>query len=288
MRKTIVFTDLDGTLLDHYTYSFEKAIPALELLREKNIPLVLCSSKTRKEIEYYRKELANNHPFISENGGGIFIPKNYFKCKIHSPEFIVNDENDYYAIKFGALYPDLRKTIERLRKEGFKIKGFGDMTVKEIMEIAGLSADEAEMAKERDFDEPFILEGNEAETQRLLSAIKAKGFNCTQGRFFHIIGNTDKGKAVELLKELYRKEFNEITTIAIGDSSNDIPMLAAVDYPIVVQKPGGGYDQKIDMPGLIKASGIGPEGWNNAIIKLIQNQNSLSPESLSTKKSLIG
>ena len=280
MKKNIVFTDLDGTLLDYYKYSFEKAIPALELLKKKNIPLVLCSSKTRKEIEYYREKLANNHPFISENGGGIFIPKNYFKFKIHSPEFIVNDENDYYAIKFGALYPDLRKTIERLRKEGFKVKGFGDMTVKEIMEIAGLSADEAEMAKERNFDEPFILEGNETETQRLLRAIKAKGFNCTQGRFFHIIGNTDKGKAVELLKELYKKEFNEITTIALGDSSNDIPMFVAVDYPIVVQKPGEGYDQKIDMPGLIKASGIGPEGWNNAIIKFIQNQNSLPPESL--------
>jgi mannosyl-3-phosphoglycerate phosphatase len=280
MRKNIVFTDLDGTLLDCCTYSFEKAIPALELLRGKNIPLVLCSSKTRKEIEYYRKELANNHPFISENGGGIFIPKNYFKFKIHSPEFIVYDGNDYYAIKFGAQYSDLRKTVEGLRKKGFKIKGFGDMTVKEIMEIANLSADEAEMAKERDFDEPFIFEGNATETQRLLRAIKAKGFNCTQGRFFHIIGNTDKGKAVELLKGLYRKEFYEITTIALGDSSNDIPMLAAVDYPIVVQKPGGGYDQKIDMPGLIRASGIGPEGWNNAIIKLIRNQNSLSPESL--------
>lgn len=280
MRKNIVFTDLDGTLLDHYTYSFEKAIPALELLREKNIPLVLCSSKTRKEIEYYRKELANNHPFISENGGGIFIPKNYFKCKIHSPEFIVNDENDYYTIKFGAQYSDLRKTVEGLRKEGFKIKGFGDMTLKEIMEIANLSADEAEMAKERDFDEPFIFEGDATETQRLLHAIKAKGFNYALGRFFHIIGNTDKGKAVELLKGLYKKEFNEITTVALGDSSNDMPMFAAVDYPIVVQKPGGGYELKIEMPGLIKASGIGPEGWNNAIIKLIRNQNSLSPEFL--------
>ncbi len=260
MKKNIVFTDLDGTLLDYYKYSFEKAIPALELLKKKNIPLVLCSSKTRKEIEYYREKLANNHPFISENGGGIFIPKNYFKFKIHSPKFIVNDENDYYAIKFGALYPDLRKTIERLRKEGFKVKGFGDMTVKEIMELASLSADEAEMAKERDFDEPFILEGNEAETQRLLSAIKARGFNCTQGRFFHIIGNTDKGKAVELLKELYRKEFNEITTIALGDSSNDMHMFAAVDYPIVVQKPGGGYEPKIDMPGLIKQAAKGQRG----------------------------
>jgi mannosyl-3-phosphoglycerate phosphatase len=78
MKKPIIFTDLDGTLLDYSTYSFEKALPALQLLKEKDIPLIICSSKTKKEIEYYRKKLDNHHSFISENGGGIFIPKGYF------------------------------------------------------------------------------------------------------------------------------------------------------------------------------------------------------------------
>jgi len=73
-RMKIFFTDLDGTLLDHDTYSFEKAHQALEILRKKNIPLVLCTSKTRTEIGFYRKILKNSHPFISENGG----------CCIHS------------------------------------------------------------------------------------------------------------------------------------------------------------------------------------------------------------
>ena len=53
MAKIIVFTDLDGTLLHPRTYSFEAAMPALKLIKEKDVPLILCSSKTRAEIEVY-------------------------------------------------------------------------------------------------------------------------------------------------------------------------------------------------------------------------------------------
>ena len=84
--RLLVFTDLDGTLLDHESYSFEPALPALAVLKEKNIPLVLCTSKTRAEIELFRIQLKNIHPFISENGGAIFVPKgNYFPQSLTLP-----------------------------------------------------------------------------------------------------------------------------------------------------------------------------------------------------------
>ncbi|MDH5201681.1 MAG: HAD-IIB family hydrolase [Nitrospirota bacterium] len=269
MKKPIIFTDLDGTLLDYSTCSFEPALPALQLLKEKDIPLIICSSKTRKEIEYYRNKLSNSHPFISENGGGLFIPKGYFKFGLQNSEFEVDEENDYHVIRLGTQYSELRKTIESLRREGFDIKGFGDMTTEEVAGIANMSVDEARMAKERDFDEPFIIKDNGRETQRLLNSIKAKGFNFTQGRFFHILGNSDKGTAVSILINLHKKKFGEIVTIAIGDSPNDIPMFEKVDFPILVQKPSGSYDPRINVPNLIKAEGIGPDGWNNAVIKSI-------------------
>jgi mannosyl-3-phosphoglycerate phosphatase len=76
--KLVIFTDLDGCLLDRETYSFEPAQAALRLIREKEIPLILVSSKTRVEIEEYRRRLKNGHPIVSENGGAVFIPKDYF------------------------------------------------------------------------------------------------------------------------------------------------------------------------------------------------------------------
>ncbi|MEW6417673.1 MAG: HAD-IIB family hydrolase [Nitrospirota bacterium] len=283
MKKLIIFTDLDGTLLDYSTYSFEAALPTLQLLKEKNIPLIICSSKTRKEIEHYRKRLDNHHPFISENGGGIFVPKSHFKFKVQdsynppTPPLAkggvggFSEENNYHVIKLGAKYSDLRKALTQLHSEGFKVKGFGDMSAKEIAEIANMSIGEAEMAKERDFDEPFIFAGAIHELPLLFDAIKAKGFNCTQGRFFHILGNSDKGKAVSILIKLYKKKFGEVVTIAIGDSPNDIEMLKEVDYPIIVKRHDGGYDSKINVLNLIKAEGIGPEGWNKAVMKLFES-----------------
>lgn len=269
MKKLIIFTDLDGTLLDAKTYSFEPALPALTLLKEKIIPLVICSSKTRKEIEHYRRKLDNHHPFISENGGGIFIPTGYFKFQISN--FKSEENGKYQIIRLGAEYSDLRKTLLELHSEGFNVKGFGDMTAEELADIANMSIDEAEMAKERDFDEPFVFDGSKADEQRLLETIMAKGFNFTQGRFFHILGNSDKGKAISILIDMYKRKFGEIITIATGDSPNDIPMLKRVDYPVIVQKPDGSYDPRINTPNLIRAEGIGPDGWNKAISGFVLN-----------------
>ncbi|MCG2710344.1 MAG: HAD-IIB family hydrolase [Thermodesulfovibrionales bacterium] len=210
MKKPIVFTDLDGTLLDYSTYSFEKALPALQLLKEKDIPLIICSSKTKKEIEYYRKKLGNNHPFISENGGGIFIPKNYFGFQIADLRFKIEETKDYQIIRLGASYPDLRKAIEELRDEGINVTGFGDMTVHELAEIAHMTIEEAEMAKERYFDEPFIYSGPPHKLPQLLKSINKKGFKFMQGRFYHILGSSNKGIAVSILIDLYKNKYKKL------------------------------------------------------------------------------
>lgn len=59
-------------------------------------------------------------------------------------------------------------------------------------------------------------------------------------------------------------------TVAIGDSVNDAPLLAVVDHPILVQKPDGSYDPDIHVPGLNRAPGIGPVGWNAAVLALLE------------------
>jgi mannosyl-3-phosphoglycerate phosphatase len=269
MEKFIIFTDLDGTLLDYSNYSFEKALPALELIRQRSIPLILCSSKTRAEIEYYREKLANSHPFVSENGGGIFIPREYFDFPLSAAPYPIEEGADYSIIRLGALYSDLRKAVKELQQEGFDVTGFGDMTAKEVASVTNLSVDEAVMAKERDFDEPLIYKGPSHGLTRLFRSINQKGFNFTQGRFFHVLGASDKGMAVSILTDLYGMKYGDIRTIALGDSPNDIPMLERVDLPVVVKKQDGIYDPQIDMPKLIKAEGVGPAGWNKAVSDLI-------------------
>ena len=267
MEQPVIFTDLDGTLLDYSRYSYEDALPSLKMIRERDIPLVICSSKTRKEIEYYRKKLGNHHPFISENGGGIFIPKGYFPFDVSHPRYAISPGRKYHVIRLGAKYEDLRNAVEELRSEGFQVCGFGDMSVEELVGRTNMSVLEAKMAKERDFDEPFLHTGPAYRFPRLLKAIHDRGFKLTQGRFYHILGNSNKGIAVSILIDLYRRKYPEcgILTIALGDSPNDLPMLQRVDRPILVQKIDGSYEPAIHIENLIRADGIGPAGWNSAV-----------------------
>lgn len=268
-KKLIIFTDLDGTLLDS-GYSYKKAAPALNLIMKKRIPLILCSSKTKSEIVFWRKKLRNIHPFISENGGGIFIPRKYFKRGGQVSGVRGQVEGDYYIMKLGADYTGLRKVLSELRSEGFNLNGFGDMSIKQIADLTGLKNADAKRAIQRDFDEPFLFKGNDKQILKLKRRIRAKGFNYTQGEFFHIMGDSDKGRAVEILKTLYADEFSEIATVALGDSLNDLEMLRAVDYPVVVQKKDGSYDKSFSSRKLKRANGIGPDGWNRAVIDLLE------------------
>ncbi|MGD2080417.1 MAG: HAD-IIB family hydrolase [Nitrospirota bacterium] len=264
MKKLIIFSDLDETLLERHTYSFAKAKPALKLLKDKDIPLVIVTSKTVAEIEHYRKRLANKHPFVCENGGGVFIPKGYFKDLLGNK---VEEREGYQVMTLGTPYAKLRSAIAELGDEGFAIRGFGDMTPEEIMDITGLTHEEAKLSVQRSFDEPFVCDG--CDTDALKEAIRAKGLRFAEGRLFHITGDNDKGKAVGILTELYRAKFGQVVTAALGDSPTDVSMLEAVERPIIVQKDDGTYHPSVDVPGLVRSAGAGPEGWNRAVTELI-------------------
>jgi mannosyl-3-phosphoglycerate phosphatase len=266
--KLLIITDLDGTLLDRKTYSFEPAEPALNLIRMKGIPLILSSSKTRDEIELYRKKLENDHPFISENGGAIFVPKNYFSFSFPYDREL----EEYFILELGTFYLQIIEVLETIKGEtGVKIKGFSDLTEKELASLSGLSLDEAAFAKRREYDEPFIVEGGEMEVEIVKRKIEEKGMNYVWGgRFHHILGKNDKGKAVEILKDLYENEFFSISTVGAGDSLNDLPMLLTVDYPVLFK---GREDHPLEIPlkirNLTVVEGAGPQAWNEAVLSLL-------------------
>ena len=72
-QDMIIFTDLDGSLLNHEDYSFREALPALARIRRSAIPLIFVTSKTRGEVEILQQEMCIREPFIVENGGGIIF-----------------------------------------------------------------------------------------------------------------------------------------------------------------------------------------------------------------------
>jgi mannosyl-3-phosphoglycerate phosphatase len=230
--RTVVFSDLDGTLLDE-NYNFEVVRPAIARLKVLNTPIVLCSSKTRREIEYFRTKMEIDDPFISENGAAVFVPSGYFEAE----KYWTKQTRQYDIIELGIGYSSIRKKFERIRKTCTnEIIGFGDMTAEEIAKDTGLTIKLAELAKKREYTEPFRHnKSNEAE---LFEAIRKEGLHFTiGGKYHHLMGDHDKGKAVLLLKELFSKRFKQIRTVGVGNQLNDLEMLKAVDIPFLITKP---------------------------------------------------
>ena len=265
--KIIVFTDLDGTLLDRTTYSYAPAVPALEFLRHRKIPIVFCSAKTSAEQKAYRKELGISDPFIVENGGAIFIPHGYFPFDFDYHKTIGRN----LVIELGMPYLEVRAILQQIRsKTGIDFKGFGDMSPEEVARETGLDIKAARRAKRREYDETVKLDGTPEEIERVLSAVKEAGLNYAHGgSYYGVMGANDKGRAAVILIDLFRKKLGEVRTIGLGDSANDLPLLAVVDTPVLVQKPDGHWEE-MHLPNLHRVKGIGPIGWKRVIEELIR------------------
>lgn len=273
MTQFIILTDLDGCLLDATSYSYEPAIEALQRIRDLGIPLVLVSSKTRAEMEPLRSRLRNEHPFVVENGGGIFIPASYFSFLVDEAA----DRGDYQVVELGMPYTEVRIALKEIEQVlGCRLLGFGDMSTEEIARYTGLTLSQAGLAQQREFDEPFLSETNGMTCEEFRPHVEARGLRCTKGgRFYHLMGASDKGLASRLLLEWYRRQAEsqgrKLISIGVGDSLNDLPMLQSVDQPVLVQKPDGSYDPDVRLVRLYRARRKGPIGWNEAILEILHD-----------------
>lgn len=259
--KLIIFTDLDGTLLNHHDYTFFESNPALTRIKQNRIPLIIVTSKTRREVEPIRNAIGTDDPFIVENGGGVFFPAGYRGFSIKNAK----KADGYELIQLGLPYGQVRGFFEKIRPE-FDARGFGDMSVREIADLTGLSKDQAARAKDREFSEPFTL-GPGQNLENLAALAEKEGMTITTGgRFFHLMGkDQDKGRAVVMVRDLFQRHHGEkILTVGIGDSENDRVFLEKVDIPVLIPHPERGY-LDMDRPGLLRAEAPGSRGWNGAM-----------------------
>ncbi len=248
-ENIIIFTDLDGTLLDHESYSFEEASFMLDLIKKHSIPLIIVTSKTKNEVIRLQKLLDISTPFIIENGAGICVSR----------------FQDYEMIPLGKDYSEIRSAFERYARH-IKLRGFFDMSIEEICEHTGLDPEQAAYAKERDYTEPFILE-DDKQLPALQEMARKDGLDVVRGgRFFHLITKgQDKASAIKKVVQYYQTAKScTYKTIGLGDSENDLSMLASVDIPIVIPHPDGSY-LPFSCSNLIKAPFPGSKGWNSAL-----------------------
>ncbi|MEM6711829.1 MAG: HAD-IIB family hydrolase [Pseudomonadota bacterium] len=255
----LVFSDLDGTLLDHRTYSWEAAQPGLARLKALGAGLVLASSKTGAEIEPLREAMGFAHcPAIVENGAGILWP----------------DEAQTPAAHGGSTDYDRIRALLATLPGGFR--GFGDMDAGEVAERTGLSQDAATRAKERCFSEPGIWTGDDAGLTTFMDALAQYGLIAVRGgRFLTLsFGRTKATAMAEVINALQPSK-----TIALGDAPNDIAMIEAADQGVLIHNPSSPTIETLPSEKVgktIRTKADGPAGWSEAILMLTGDPLDLS------------
>ncbi|WP_159784235.1 HAD-IIB family hydrolase [Sodalinema gerasimenkoae] len=262
----VVFTDLDGTLLNSHDYRFDEAIPTLTLLKQRNIPIIPVTSKTRVEVEPLLKDLQLQEPFIIENGSGVFIHPEDKRFNLKETE----SWQGYRLKRFGCLYSEARSGLAQLSQQlGVSLQGFGDLTVADLTALTGLSPQAAQQAQTREFSEPFITPQQQS-SREIEQAVTKLGFRVVVGdRFSHLIGpQAGKGTAVCWLLNQFQ-DSRPRHVIGLGNSPNDLDMLEAVESPIIIPNNKGLIHPGLQHLNAQIAPHAGARGWAAAIAPLL-------------------
>lgn len=267
MSGWAIVTDLDGTLLDAATYSFEAARPALEEAARRGVPVVPCTTKTELETRYWLEKLGLKGPFIFENGGGLALPVREFPDP--RPQRAPSGEHRIVALAVRGTRLRQGKELVRSRT-GARAVFLSDLAEGEIMKRTGLTLELAALARRRTYDEPFALEGELPPT--LPADLAGLGLRLSRGgRFWHLHGDVDKGRAMRRLTGWLAEKAGPLRVIGAGDSAVDRPLLEAADVAVAIPRPDGSFDADLcaGLANLVKAPAPGPEGWNRAILETL-------------------
>ncbi len=253
-----VFTDLDGTLLDHDTYSFAAALPALAALEARAIPLILASSKTQAEMRPIAATLRLKTPMIVENGAGIVG--------------LGPDEGEG-----DSVYRRIRAVLATLPLARH-FRGFGDWSVEKVARETGLAPEQAALARLRRFSEPGRWTGTEEERLAFTAQLAAHGLTGVQGgRFFTIMPPVSKAQAMRrVAAQLGESRACPVFTVALGDAPNDLAMLKAADLGVIVANPHHEalpVTQRERIGRILRSRLPGPAGWNEAILTFLARQD---------------
>lgn len=271
--RFLLFTDLDGTLLDHHTYKATVAQPALDALREAGIPVIFCSSKTFEEQRFYQQELGIHAPFIIENGSAICIPEGYFPGVRFLLDKKIQGFDLYVLAKTEA--HKIRTTLDlAAASAGLEIKGFASAPDAELSQATGLPNDALARLRTRWFTETLLMPAaqNLQAAEALRQKIAPEQLSLVRGgRFWTVQSNfAGKGFALRRMAQIFEQVFSrKIPSVAIGDSQNDLSMLAVAERSFLVKKPNGTWSD-IDLRHIRRTNQIGPAGFAEAVWQMLE------------------
>ena len=275
--RYVFFTALEGALLDPASRSWAAAADALAELERRSVPWVLVTAGTRAQLDPLRRAMEHRHPFITESGGGLFLPDAYFSLRLEGALRV----GRHFCISFGRPYSEAVAALEEIAFDArAQVVGYAQMSVGEIARNTGLPVREAGVARKREFSERFFFVGEtDAAVHRFAAAAAVRGWDAVPGNpFWELRSGNDEGRAVRCLMSFYRQSLHRrLSSVGIGSMARDLNFLSAADRTIVLSGHDvlPGHDREFD-PGLARAlrnatrgQAPGPAGWSHEVLAIL-------------------
>ena len=255
----LIFTDLDGTLLNRDNFKFESTKPFLKELKKKDIIIIPNSSKTEDEIIEFNNEADFKYPFVSENGS-IIHNLNFLNHEFPDKIMLARHTHEIQNIFDKNINQDLKS----------KCKVISSLTMSEQTQIFGLPENKLKQVFKRSCTIPIIFEGNNEEKLSLKKLLLKNGLDYMEGgRVLNLGDRINKADAMKKITQMLENKFRcKPKTIAVGDNHNDLEMLQNSDIPCLV-KNDKFLKKNLQIKNLIISKQAAPEGWVEIVLSLI-------------------
>jgi mannosyl-3-phosphoglycerate phosphatase len=263
--ERVVVSGIGGCLLDPVTADYDPARPAIAALASLTVPLVLCSSRPRAEVELVSRLFGLGAPMIVENGAALIVPDG------HLPNGVPGGrrEGQHHVLRLGPPRERLREALAEIAAAaGTPVRLVADLPPGD-RPAGGFPAGGRWACYE--YTDPFLVDSDEREAA-LAREAEARGLSVARaGRVLHLLDGADKGLALRTLLSLYEREGMRPRTVALGAWVLDLPMLRAAHRPVVLPAAGGRLEPLLvqELPGAERARRGGPAGWNDAVLAVL-------------------
>src|SRR5271156_12931 len=126
----------------------------LEGLEEAEIPCVWVSGRNRMFLDATIRKFGQSAPFIAEGGCGVYLPEDYFHLKPPKTTRL----GRFTCVPAAKLQPAAKNGLdEMVDATGASLVPLRSLRPRELSQNVGLTQSEAELLRQRDFDELFFF-----------------------------------------------------------------------------------------------------------------------------------
>ena len=156
-------------------------------LDHEGIPAVWLTSRSRLQFDDPRRKHGHTHPFIAEDGCAVYLPEGYFHLRPSSDTARARKATTvrlgrFTCIPIAETLPAAAEALQTLSLDTrVPVVTLRSLSPRELAQNTGLPQREAELVRQRDFDDMFFFAGaSDAEVDKFLAEGRARNFQFRQ------------------------------------------------------------------------------------------------------------